>query len=102
MLVYAVDVLVKKGFENDFLEAIEKNRKSTLKEPGNYRFDVSQSQEEPSSFFLYEVYGSEEDVAAHKSSHHYLEWRETVADWMDKPRTGRKFEAKFPREESEW
>ena len=102
MLVYAVDVKVKKGFEDEFLKACLDNRKGTRTEPGNYRFDISQSSDEPGTFFLYEVYASEDDVAAHKETTHYLKWRETVADWMEVPRTGRKFEARSPEEESEW
>ncbi len=102
MLVYAVDVWVKEGFENDFLKATGENRNGTRKEPGNLRFDVSQSDNAPGFFFLYEVYSSSEAVAAHKETPHYLAWREAVAPWMDKPRAGRKFTARFPLENSEW
>ena len=102
MIVYAVDVKVKKGFENDFIKACGENRKGTRTEPGNYRFDVTQSSDDSSVFFLYEVYASEDAVKAHKETAHYLKWRDAVADWMEIPRSGRKFNPVFPEGEREW
>ena len=52
------------------------------------RFDVLQCKDDPSKFLLYEAYESEEASRAHKKTAHYLEWRETIADWMAKPREG--------------
>lgn len=88
MTVTCVNVYVKREHVDDFIEATVKNHKASVKEPGNLRFDVLQNGEEPTRFLLYEAYASEEDAKAHKETPHYLEWREAVADWMEKPREG--------------
>lgn len=86
MFVVAVTVLVKPEFVEQFKTAILDNARNTRKEPGNVRFDVCQSEEDPSQFLLYEVYQTPEDFAAHQQTPHFLRWRDTVADWMAKPR----------------
>ncbi len=91
MVVYCVDVLVVKGREDDFMEASKENRKGTRKESGNLRFDILQKEENPSGFLLYEVYASEEAVAAHKQTPHYFAWRDAVAPMMARPRKGVKY-----------
>lgn len=64
------------------------NHENSRLEPGNVRFDVLQSNEDPTKFFLYEVYADAEAAAAHKKTAHYLRWREEVADYMASPRVG--------------
>ena len=51
---------------------------------------------EAGRFFLYEVYRAPEDFAAHQRTEHYLTWKNTVADWMAKPREGVKYVSVFP------
>lgn len=55
-------------------------------EPGNVRFDVLQSRDDPTQFVLYEVYADEAAAAEHKKTEHYLRWREEVAPYMNSPR----------------
>ena len=62
------------------------NHDNSRKEPGNIRFDVLQSKEDPTKFTLYEVFADEEAAAAHKQTEHYLRWREEVAPYMASPR----------------
>lgn len=88
MIVTCVHVSVKKEHIDDFIEASIKNHKGSIQEPGNMRFDILQSDEDPTKFLLYEAYESKEATAAHKKTPHYLQWRETVADWMAQPREG--------------
>ncbi len=102
MVVYCVNVYVKKGHEEDFKRASLENREGTRREEGNLRFDVLQSNDDPSRFFLYEVYKSTEAVDAHKQTEHYLRWREKVAPWMAKPREGIKFTPVAPQAETDW
>ena len=102
MLVYTVEVLVKQGFEEAFVEATGENHEATRKEPGNIRFDLSQHQDEAGRFFLYEVYRDKKAVEAHKKTAHYLKWRETVAPWMAQPRKGCCFILRFPQGEGGW
>ncbi len=88
MVVTAVHVKVKKEHVDDFIRETEINHQNSVKEPGNRRFDVLQSTEDPGMFLLYEAYESKEAAAAHKETAHYKKWRDAVADWMEQPRKG--------------
>jgi autoinducer 2-degrading protein len=88
MHVTLVQVHVKPERINDFIEATKRNHEASVREPGNRRFDVLQAPDNPSRFILYEAYASPAEAAAHKETPHYLNWRETVADWMAEPRQG--------------
>ncbi len=63
------------------------NHDNTRKEPGNVRFDVLQSKDDPTKFTLIEVFANEEAAKFHKTTAHYLRWREEVAPYMASPRT---------------
>ncbi len=102
MIVYCVDVFVKENHIEEFKTASLENHQNTRKEPGNLRFDVLQSGEDPSKFVLYEVYIDEDAVKAHKETAHYLKWRDTVADWMDQPRIGKMHSVVCPQNENDW
>jgi len=102
MIVYCVNVFVKEDHIDDFREATRKNHEGTRKEPGNLRFDVLQRDDDPCSFLLYEVYDSKDAVDDHKKTRHYLEWRETVAGWMARPREGVSFSVVCPEEREAW
>ena len=86
MHVTCVHVHVKADQIEAFRQASILNHQASIQEPGNQRFDILQSKDDPSLFLLYEAYESEAAAAAHKSTPHYLKWRETVADWMAEPR----------------
>ena len=80
----------------DFIAASRANHEASIREPGNLRFDVLQSPEDPGYLILYEAYLSAQDAAAHKETEHYQRWRETVADWMAEPRQGIPFTGLLP------
>jgi autoinducer 2-degrading protein len=98
MHVTLVHVAVKPGHVDDFIEATRRNHQASVQEPGNRRFDVLQSSEEPGRFVLYEAYASLEDARAHKQTEHYLAWRDAVADWMAEPRLGVPYNGIFPQD----
>lgn len=102
MLVYVVEVYVKEEHIEDFKKATIENHHNTIKETGNYRFDVLQSKEEPGRFTLYEVYKSEDAVSVHKKTSHYLKWRKTVNEWMAASRKGIKHKVIAPGDEGQW
>lgn len=102
MVLTCVHVYVKEGFVDEFIEATKMNYTGTVTEPGNVRFDVLQDGSDLTKFMLYEVFESEEAVAAHKKTEHYLKWRETVADWMAKPREGIRHKIICPEEREKW
>lgn len=96
MIVTAVMVHVKPEHRDEFVRATIANHEASVREPGNLRFDVLQSNDDPNAFLLYEAYDSEEKAAAHKKTAHYLTWRDTVADWMAQPRKGIPYRAIRP------
>jgi len=102
MIVTCVHVYVKEEHVDDFINASIPNHQGSVQEPGNLRFDVLQSTTDPTKFLLYEAYESEEAAAAHKKTEHYLKWRETVADWMAKPREGVPYKVIAPTVRDKW
>ena len=102
MIVTTVTVYVKKERVDDFIIASHKNHNGSVREPGNMRFDVLQCTSDSCRFLLYEAYESEEASAAHKETDHYKEWKETVADWMAKPREGVPHRVICPEERDKW
>ena len=96
MHVTLVHVHVNPEHIQDFIAATRANHQASVQEPGNLRFDVLQSPEDPGYFLLYEAYRSPRDAAAHKETEHYQRWRETVADWMAEPRQGIPFTGLYP------
>jgi autoinducer 2-degrading protein len=96
MYVTLVYVQVKPEYVEAFREASLENAKESNAEPGNIRFDVLQSKQNPSYFVLYEAYESADDASAHKGTPHYLHWRDTVADWMASPRQSAVYEGLEP------
>ncbi len=76
--------------------------RAALKEPGNLRFDILQSIDDPTRFMLYEAYESDEAAADSKKTEHYLMWKQRVAGWMAKPREGIGHRAIRPTQKSQW
>jgi autoinducer 2-degrading protein len=97
MHVTIVHIQIKPECVVQFIEAARLNHESSVREPGNRRFDVLQSADDPTRFVLYEAYVSAENAVAHKNTAHYLKWRDTVADWMAAPRQGLSYRGLFPR-----
>lgn len=102
MIVTCVHVHVKPDSVEAFRKATIANHNESVKEPGNLRFDILQLDEDPNKFLLYEAYESEEAAGAHKTTAHYLKWREEVADFMYEPRKGVKYNIIEPKESTKW
>lgn len=102
MIVITVEVFVKPGKDEQFRDATLKNRLGTRKEPGNLRFDLLQSREEPGKFFLFEVFKNGEAFESHKKTPHFLEWHDAVKPWMEKSKITHTFEPCFPLDEGDW
>lgn len=95
MYIVAVTLWIKPEHVAGFIDAILDNARNTRKEPGNVRFDVCQSEDEPTRFLLYEAYHTKDDFAKHQQTEHYLRWKTTVTDWMSQPRVGVKHQTIF-------
>ena len=96
MYVTVVYVHVKPDHVADFIEAIRENHEHSVAEPGNLRFDILQSADDPTRFVAYEAYRDEAAAKAHKETSHYRVWRDKVTDWMAEPRQGARYEGIFP------
>lgn len=102
MIINVVTVYVKTEKISEFISATLKNHLGTRQEPGNRRFDVLQSQDDPSRFTLYEAFLSTEAVDAHRQTPHYIEWKTKVEAWMTKPREGRWHSILAPTDNGAW
>ena len=97
MHVTLVHVQVKPEHVDAFIDACRDNHSASIHEPGNLRFDVLQSPDDPCRFVLYEAYADAQAAAAHKQTAHYLHWRDTVAGWMAAPRQGQPYIGLYPK-----
>jgi len=96
MFVTLVHVQVRPEHVDAFIDATRANHEGSVREPGNMRFDVLRSVDDPTTFILYEWYVDEASAAAHKQTDHYERWRQTVTDWLAEPRYGVRYEGLFP------
>ena len=96
MHVTLVHVHVKTEHVEAFIAATRRNHESSVREPGNVRFDVLQSADDPSRFVLVEIFRDAEAAVAHKTTPHYLAWRDEVAAWMTTPRDGKRYRMLAP------
>lgn len=88
MIATTVIIHVKPENVEDFKKASIENHNGSRKEPGNVRFDVLQSNDDPTYFTLYEVYADVDAAKAHKETAHYKKWRDTVEPYMACKRVG--------------
>jgi len=102
MVIVQVYVRVKENYLDDFIQATINNAKNSIQEPGVVRFDFMQEVEDPASFLLTEIYRDADAPLAHKQTPHYLKWRETVAEMMEVPRNGVKYQEIYPVEIKSW
>lgn len=96
MYVVCVNVHVVSDRVDEFIEATLENARGSRAEAGNLRFDVLRGNDDPTRFFLYEVYRDEEAFREHQRTPHYLAWKDRVAPMMASPRAGQKFTSVFP------
>jgi len=95
MHVTLVHVHVKPEHLDAFVEAIRQNQAGSVREPGNVRFDVLQSRDDPTRFVIYEIFRDEAAARAHKETAHYHAWREKAEGWMASPRQGVAYDGLF-------
>ncbi|HUZ18166.1 MAG TPA: antibiotic biosynthesis monooxygenase [Spirochaetia bacterium] len=96
MIVRVISLKVKRELVEEFKEASVANHNGSLKEPGVRRFDVLQSEADPTEFLLYEVYESEEATLTHKETVHYAKWKEHVEPMMAEPRKSASYSVVAP------
>lgn len=80
MLVVLVQLTVRRALLGEFERAILANADGArTREPGCVRFDVSQRDDDPSQWLLYEVYRDAGAFEAHRASPHFAAYQ-FVAD----------------------
>jgi autoinducer 2-degrading protein len=102
MIATCVHVNVKPENLEDFIKAMIENYKGSVQEPGNLRFDVLQQADDPCRFMIYEVFESAEASDFHKTTPHYLKWRDTVKDYMADTRYGVRYNVVEPYDRAQW
>lgn len=96
MLVVQVNIVVKKEFIKDFINATVENARNSLGERGVARFDFFQCQEDNAKFILIEAYRDDNAPAEHKETDHYKKWKSTVEPMMAEKRLSIKYTNIFP------
>ena len=77
---------VKPDKIEEFKEVVlDDARHSVLDEPGCLRFDVVQEDEDPTKFWLHEVYRDRAAFDHHLTTPHYHRWREATKDLFAEP-----------------
>src|SRR6516164_10529349 len=96
MHMIIVRLEVKPDRVDDFLKLVSFNAAESRKEPGNLRFDVIRSIDNPTLYRLYEVYRDEAPMAAHQATPHYAKWRAEIEALLVTPRLSEKYIGVFP------
>ena len=86
MYVVIVDFVTKPEKATAFAQAVSENAKASLtREPDCHQFDVCVLPDQPTHFFLYEIYTDRAGFEAHLASPHYKSFDQLVEPWvMDK------------------
>jgi autoinducer 2-degrading protein len=80
MFIVLVQVQVKQELLGEFKPAILKNAmRSVERDPGCFRFDVLQREDDATKWIFYEVFENENAWVQHRASEHFLEFK-IVAD----------------------
>jgi autoinducer 2-degrading protein len=86
MYVVIVSAKVKPEQRGRFLEAIEDNAVSAVRdEPGCLHFDVVCDREDPDHYLFYEVYRDEPAFKDHRATEHFARWREAADVCLAQP-----------------
>ncbi len=101
MYTLFVKIQIKPGFRDQYVEAALGDADgSTRDEPGCYRFDVLQDDNDPNTIYFYEVYKDEAAFQEHTKQPHMIKWRDTVKDWNVKPTEAVRAHTVFPNDDA--
>ena len=84
MQALIVEFRIQPEHVQHFAEAIADNaRASRDSEAGCRQFDVCRDPDDPSLFFLYELYDDAAAIDAHLAAPHYLHFAQASAGWVE-------------------
>lgn len=96
MFIAAVHVYVKPDKIDQFMELIRANHEGSIREPGCLRFDVARSKADPTEFILWEWYVDEAANRSHKTTPHYLAFKEKAPEFMARERVSDLYTGIYP------
>lgn len=96
MFIAAVHVYIKPDKVDDFKQMIRANHEGSVREAGCLRFDVAQSKDDPTEFMLWEWYVDEDAAKFHKTTPHYLAFKERAPEFMAKERVSDLYAGIYP------
>lgn len=96
MFIAAVHVYIKPDKVEAFKEMIRANHEGSIREPGCLRFDVAQSNADPTEFILWEAYVDEAANKFHKTTPHYLAFKERAPEFMARERVSDLYTGLYP------
>ncbi len=99
MFVVSVNVWVKSGREEEFIEATRSVHEASLTEPGCVKLDVLRCLNDTKRFCLYEVFRDQDAQQAHEDTTHYKEWLAAIGPWMERPQRSIKHESLYPADD---
>ena len=88
MIIVIVQVHVNADAVTAFEAATGTMRQTAVSNRASCDSTCCGNSEDPTRFALVEIYRDQAAVAAHKTTAHYLRWRDAVADLMAEPRVG--------------
>jgi len=80
-----VKAKVKADCAEEFIRTATENALNSRKEEGVISFDVIRDKENANDFMLIEIYKKPEDHLAHRTTEHYLAFKERVKDLLIAP-----------------
>jgi autoinducer 2-degrading protein len=83
MYVLIVTIKIKPEHRESFMEAMLGDAVGSVSnEPGCFRFDVFEDEEDANTIYLNEVYRDKAALEDHTQAPHFIKWRDTVKDWF--------------------
>ena len=102
MIAMWVKARIKPDQRKRFLEAIEIDALGSERdEPGCYRFNVLQDEQDPNVYYFFEVYKDQAALEAHRTMPHYATWR-AAADTVDGATQATRCSTVFPSAAEYW
>ncbi|HEY5956169.1 MAG TPA: putative quinol monooxygenase [Polyangiaceae bacterium] len=96
MIWVHVDIWVKPGLSQAFIDETHVNVEQSCQEPGIETFQLLTDPNDSQHFLLVEVYRDADAPAAHKQTAHYQRWRDAVEPMMQSARSSTKWNVSMP------
>ena len=83
MYIVSVCFVIKDAYVELFKKEMSQQARRCLdREEGCLQFDLGQDPDNPSRFFLYELYADEAAFEVHQKTEHFVSFGQLVGDWI--------------------